>query len=145
MKLTQFTDYAFRSLIFLSMKPDELSTVQEIADCYELSKNHLMKVIQKLGQAGYVETIRGKGGGIRLAMPADEINVGKVVRAMEGPLCVVECMGDQSTCKIDSACVLKGALMRAANAFLDVLDEYSLSDITKRQSELGRLLFSDVA
>lgn len=145
MKLTQFTDYAFRSLIFLSMKPDELSTVQEIADCYDLSKNHLMKVIQKLGQAGYVETIRGKGGGIRLAMPADEINVGKVVRAMEGPLCVVECMGDHSTCIIDSACVLKGALMRAANAFLEVLDEYSLSDITKRQGELGRLLFSDVA
>lgn len=145
MRLTQFTDYAFRSLIYLAMRPDELSTVQEIADCYGLSKNHLMKVIQKLGQTGFVETIRGKGGGLRLAMPAAKINIGAVARAMEGPLCVVECMGDSSTCKIDSGCVLKSVLMRAANSFLSVLDEYTLEDLTKRKSELGRLLFSDAA
>ncbi|MTI08643.1 Rrf2 family transcriptional regulator [Curvivirga aplysinae] len=145
MRLTQFTDYAYRALIYLAMRPDELCTVQEISDCYKLSKNHLMKVIQKLGQTGFVETIRGKGGGLRLAHPASEINIGAVARAMEGPLCVVECMGDNSACKIESGCILKSALTRAANAFFNILDEYSLEDITKRKSELGRLLFTDAA
>ncbi|MDX1739213.1 MAG: Rrf2 family transcriptional regulator [Alphaproteobacteria bacterium] len=145
MKLTQFTDYAYRSLIYLAINPGQLVQIQDIADSYNLSKHHLTKVIQKLSYLGYVETVRGKGGGIRMAMPAEDINIGKVLRGMEGPVCVVECLGDSSQCVIEPGCVLKPVLARATEAFIHVLDDYTLADLTKRPAELGSLLFPENA
>jgi Rrf2 family nitric oxide-sensitive transcriptional repressor len=132
MRLTIFSDYAFRVLIYLGAAPQGLATIADIASAYGISENHLMKVVHRLGRLGYVETVRGKGGGMRLARPAAQINVGAVLRATEDGFDVVECMrGSGSDCRIQRACALKGALGEATDAFLRVLDRYTLADLSR--------------
>ena len=132
MRLTTFSDYAFRVLIYLGSAPQSLATIADIAKAYGVSENHLMKVVHQLAQLGYIETVRGKGGGMRLARPPAQINVGEVLRATEDGFALVECMGEgESDCRIVSACALKSALGEAVEAFLATLDRYTLADLVR--------------
>jgi Rrf2 family nitric oxide-sensitive transcriptional repressor len=140
MRLTTYTDYTLRTLIYLALHPDRMATIAMIADKYGISENHLMKVVHQLGLAGYIETVRGKNGGLRLAKPPEEINVGEVVRRMESDMELVPCFGASGTCTIQPSCVLKGAVAEALDAFTAVLDRYTLADLTAPRANLARLL-----
>ena len=139
MKLTLYTDYALRALMHLSAKPERLASISEIATTYRISHNHLTKVVHDLRKAGFIDAVRGRSGGVRLARPASEITVGAVVRHTEGGFDLVDC----SSCVIAPACALTAALHRALAAFMDVLDGYSLADLVEeRKSGLRSLLES---
>lgn len=141
MKINLFTDYSLRVLLYLGLYPDRLVPVPEIASAYGISKNHLVKVVGHLNQLGLVEPVRGRGGGLRLARPPEDVRVGEVVRQCEGTLDVVECFNKESnTCPIDPVCGLKHALRAAQDAFLGTLDQYTLADVLKRPTPLRNLL-----
>ncbi len=142
MRLTLYTDFSLRILIYLGAKKrDELSTIQEISNAYQISKNHLMKVSHELGKAGYIETVRGRKGGIRLALEPRDINVGEVVRRMEDDFYLVECFNPAGgSCPISPVCGLKGVLGRALQAYLQVLDEYTLQDLLVNKDDLRAIL-----
>jgi Rrf2 family nitric oxide-sensitive transcriptional repressor len=141
MRLTVYTDYALRLLMYVAVKEDGFATIAEIAERYDISRNHLMKVTHQLGLGGYLETVRGRSGGLRLARPAADINLGDVVQHTEQDMALVPCMSPaDAVCAIRPSCQLKRALDRATVAFLDVLDEYSLSDLVKPRNALRDLL-----
>lgn len=140
MRLTRYTDYSFRVLIYLAVRPDGFGTVQDVAEAYGISRNHLMKVVQELHRRGYVDTIRGKGGGMRLCRPAADIGVGQVVRDMESDLALVECFGPGNRCVITPECTLKNVLADALGSFLAVLDRYTLADLVADPEPLQDLL-----
>jgi len=141
MRLTTFSDYTLRVLIYLGTHDDSLATIGEIARAYAISENHLMKVVHHLAQHGYVETTRGKGGGMRLARPPGSINIGEVVRGTEDNRKLVECFDPEaSDCRIEPACVLKGVLSRAVQAFFAALDPYTLTDLLVPRARLARVL-----
>lgn len=139
MRLTTYTDYALRVLMYLGLRGETLSTIQEIADQYGISKNHLMKLVHELGQLGYVETIRGKNGGLRLGRRPDEITVGEIVRRLESDMALVECFQITDVhCQIVSDCILRPALEDALNRFLETLDGYTLADLLVPAEELSK-------
>ena len=141
MRLTVYSDYALRVLIFLALKDDGLATISEIAASYDISRNHLMKVAYELGAAGFIETVRGRGGGLRLAKPAESICIGEVVRRTESDMALVTCFKPvDGPCVIKRCCVLRTALERARDAFTDVLDGYSLADLVRPRSRMKTLL-----
>ena len=138
MQLTNFTDFGLRALIFLASLPkDELTSITIVTETFDVPRNHMVKIINKLGQEGYVKTVRGKNGGICLGKPADQIIIGDVMRSIE-PLQDVNCAPE--FCHITSACRLKNALAKAKQAFLDELDNYSIQDMLTENSELLILL-----
>ncbi len=137
MRLTRYTDYALRVLIYLGTRPDVLCSIAEISRAYGISQNHLMKVVNDLVNAGYLASARGRFGGIKLAIPAVTINVGAVIRHTEDGFDLVDC-GD---CVIAPVCGLTGALRQALAAFLSVLDGYTLADLITSPTEFG-MLFS---
>lgn len=140
MRLTAHTDYALRLLMLLAMEPEQLHTIEEVAARYKISRNHLMKVAQTLVQAGFVASLRGRGGGLSLRRAADDIKLGAVVRVTEDSFALVECFDAQrNTCVIASSCGLRGPLEEALQAFLVVLDGYSLADLIKRPGSLRRM------
>jgi Rrf2 family transcriptional regulator, nitric oxide-sensitive transcriptional repressor len=140
-RLTVYTDYALRLLMYLALKDDGLATIGEVADSYGISKNHLMKVAHQLGVGGYVGTVRGRGGGMRLAKPAENIGIGEVVRRTEPDLALVPCFSPiDARCAIRSCCVLRSALDKARGAFIEVLDGYTLSDLVRSRTTLRALL-----
>jgi len=133
MHLTRHTDYALRLLMLLASEPGKLHTIEEASRRYDVSRNHLMKVAQTLTQAGFVKGIRGRTGGLKLAHPPEEINLGKVVRATEENFNIVECFDmNANTCLIARNCGLKAPLREATVAFMKVLDGYSLSDLAAK-------------
>lgn len=141
MRLTVYTDYALRLLMFVAVKDDGLATISEVAAAYDISKNHLMKVAHQLGVAGYVETVRGRGGGLRLAKPAATIRLGDIVRQTEQDMSLVPCFeADNAACAIQSCCGLRRALASASEAFFAELDRYTLADLVKPRSVLRNLL-----
>jgi len=142
MRLTVYSDYALRLMMYLALNGEKLSTIAEIADSYDISSAHLMKITHELGLKGFVETVRGRQGGMRLARDAGKIGVGDIVRASEPDFAIVPCMaeGVGRVCAIQPACVLKRALASAAAAFLDVLDGYTLADLTRSSAPLRKLL-----
>lgn len=140
MRLTRFTDYSLRVLIFLGVKQEGLSTIKEIADHYDISKNHLMKVVYELNRLGYIETVRGKNGGMRLHRDPVSINIGTLVRRTENDLDLVECFSEGNQCVITPACQLKHMLAEALNAFIGVLERYTLADLLAEQHALAALL-----
>lgn len=142
MRLTNYTDYSLRVLIFLALKEkNELATIKEIADTYHISKNHLMKIIHELGLLGYIETIRGRNGGIRLATHPKDINIGEVVSKTEEDFHIVDCFNKgNSYCVITPECKLKHVLFDALQAFMDVLSNYTLEDLVNNKEELNTLL-----
>lgn len=143
MRLTVFTDYTLRTLIFLALRPDRLVTIADISEAYRISNNHLMKVVHQLALSGEVVTVRGQRGGLRLARPASEINVGAVVRRSEADLEMMPCFGSQGECVIQPDCVLAAAVDEALRAFLAVLDSYTLADLVRPRLALARLLRID--
>lgn len=141
MKLTAFTDYSLRVLIYLASEPGRRATISEISSAFSISENHLTKVVHYLGKQGWISTVRGKGGGMFLAKQAEDICVGEVIRDTEGNAVPAECFAaETSTCAIVSCCKLKNALAEAIRAFYAVLDHYSLADITKDRTALGSIL-----
>lgn len=140
MRLTTFSDYALRVLVYLGMREGERSTVAGIAGAYGISANHLTKVVQHLAQHGYVETSRGKGGGMRLARAPADVNLGELVRGAEEQR-LVECFdAGPSGCRIESACALRGILGEALEGFFAVLDRYTLVDLLKPRRKLAKVL-----
>ncbi len=141
MHITRYTDYALRVLIYLGINEDRTCTILEISERYKISKNHLMKIVHQLGQEGFIETVRGRGGGMRLGRAPEDMTVGEVVRVTEEDFNIVECFDPaRNQCQITSACVLSSALGRALNAFLGVLDGVTIADIIKPEKELAMLL-----
>ena len=141
MRLTQFSDYAVRVMLYVAAHPERLCSISEIADAYEISDNHLKKVVSKLAAERYIESVRGRNGGIRLGRPACEINIGKLIRHTEGHIDLVGC----AHCKLDGACSLPGPLDLALTAFFDVLERYSLADVLGRQDRIRMLRVHRVA
>ena len=142
MRLTIFTDYSLRVLIYLGAHRDEerLATIADIAAAYRISENHLMKVVHRLARHGYIETTRGKGGGLQLARAPDQINIGAVVRVTEDDLALVECFQkSEPGCSIVSACTLQVTLARALDAFLRVLDGQTLADLLQPHAKLMKI------
>jgi Rrf2 family nitric oxide-sensitive transcriptional repressor len=141
MRLTVYTDYSLRVLIYLAVKPERLSTIDEVADAYGIARNHLTKVVHQLGVAGYVTTVRGKGGGFRLAKAPADINIGDVVRKSETDLALVPCFAPIcGPCPIIPACGLKGLIHQAVQAFMAVLDGSTLADLVRQPEALRSLL-----
>ena len=139
MRLTRYTDYAIRVLLYLGTRPERLCSIAEIARAYGISQNHLMKVVNDLSNAGYVASVRGRFGGIRLGQPPEAINLGGVIRHTEDGFELVDC----GSCLIASACGVTGALREATAAFLAVLDKYSLADMLGKKAALGLLLHAE--
>lgn len=141
MRLTVYTNYALRLMMYLALTEDGLATISEIAQSYAISKNHLMKVAYELGAAGYIETVRGRGGGLHLAKAPGMIRLGDVVRMTESDMAIVNCFQPiDAPCAIRPCCVLRGALGRAQTAFLETLDQYTLQDLIAPKARLRALL-----
>lgn len=147
MHLTSFTDFTLRVLLYLGVRreDDPLATIGSIAHAYGISENHLTKVVHHLAKQGYVRTTRGKGGGMQLARPADQINLGEVVRRTEETRPLIECYKDgKPDCLIVPACGLPRLLAQALRAFYAVLDKYTLADLTRSPEDL-RCIFDAAA
>ena len=141
MRLTRHTDNALRCLTLLALYTEKPMTAAEIARRMRMSPDHLFKVVARLSELGYVETQRGRNGGVKLARPAEKIRVGRVVRDTEESFALVECFSPESNqCPIAQACVLADTLYRALNAFLAVLDEVTIEDLVQHPRRLQRLL-----
>ena len=139
MRLTRYTDYALRTLMQAALMPEgQRLSVSEITATYNISRDHVMKIVQRLGQLGYLRNVRGKGGGIELGRPPEQIVIGQVVRDMESNLTVIDC--NTPRCRLNKGCQLKGILMEAMAAFLGVLDRYTLKDMLTNEQELIHLL-----
>lgn len=140
MRLTQFTDYAVRVLIHAAVSDGSYSTVNEIAVAYGISRNHLLKVVRGLAGLGYIETVRGKNGGLRLAKTASSIRLGKLISATENDFALVECMGSANRCPIHGSCGAPPMLQEAVAAFTASLDRYTLADVVQRDAPLRKAL-----
>ena len=140
MKLTRFTDYSLRVLIYLGLKNDGRVTIKEISEAYNISRNHLMKVVSLLTRMGYVDARRGPGGGIALARAAQDIVIADVVRDMEDDLNLVECFCEEGSCIIKPVCELKSALRQALAAYLQTLERYTLQDLLRPRAKLIQVL-----
>ncbi len=143
MRLTLHTDYALRVLIHVGLKDGALTTINDIAKTFDISKHHLMKVVNDLSQKGYLDTVRGRNGGIRLKRKPRDINIGRVVRDTEDRLDVIGCLSQAGYCRIERACVLRGVLREATDAFLGVLDAHTLADLIKPHKALSLLIFDE--
>lgn len=129
MRLTTMTDYALRLLIYLGMNPQRLCTIAEVAQAYDISEAHLNKITHQLGLGGWIQTVRGKGGGMRLALAPEHVGLGALVRAVEPDFALVECLGQDDRCKLSGYCRLTGILGAALDDFLQRLDRYTLADL----------------
>lgn len=136
MRLTAYTDYTLRTLMYLAVHTDRLATIAEVARTYRISEAHLMKVVHQLGMEGDVATVRGRNGGLRLARPAERINLGSIVRRTEEDMELVACFDDAASCMISDVCVLQSVLRDALAAFLAVLDRYTLADLVAPRAQL---------
>ena len=140
MRLTNFTDYGLRILTYLALKPEgELANITEVTDIYNLSRNHVVKIVHALGKANILHTVRGKGGGIRLQRPPADINIGDVVRHLEPSLDIIDC--NSPPCRLRKACQLRPILDEASDAFVGVLDKYTLADLVASPQPLNKVLF----
>ncbi len=140
MHLTLYTDYSLRVVIYLALREGELSSISDISESYGISRNHMVKVVNRLAHLGYVQTLRGRGGGIRLAEQPGKISIGKLVRSTE-TMHLVECFDPSTnTCPLSPACGLKSVLDEAKDAFLATLDKYTLADLLKKPRRMSELL-----
>lgn len=134
MRLARMTDYAVRLLIYVAQRPERLCTIAEVAAAYDISGTHLMKITQHLASGGWLETTRGRGGGIRLARPAAEIPIGAVVRTMEPDFFIVECFSTGHSCMLHGSCELTGVMDGALRSFMEYLDSHTLADVLPPQA-----------
>lgn len=132
MKLTAYTDYSLRTLMYLAANRDRLVTIQDIADLHHIAKNHLTKVVHQLSQLGVIQSVRGRNGGLRLGREPAQINIGAVVRDTESDFFMAECFDrNRNACILTPSCALKGTLYNATAAYLAVLDGVTLEDLTR--------------
>jgi len=136
MQLTKFTDYALRVLLFLAQNQDKRVTIDDLANHYHVSRNHLMKIVHSLSVAGFIRSSRGRNGGLNLGIPANNITVADVILHTEKNMDLVECFEIHSNCMLESDCVLRHVLHRAQDSFMEVLSLFSLTDIIERQNRL---------
>lgn len=137
MQLTSFTDYSLRTLMYLAAHPDELSSVKKIAEYYGISRNHLVKVAHRLGDLGYIQTTKGRGGGIAIAKDAGQLRLGDLIRELEPNMNTVECFDKETnTCSITNTCQLKHYLFDATQSFIETLNQHTLADIVKDKDAL---------
>lgn len=137
MRLTSFSDYAFRMLMYAAASGDNLITIEETARRYGVSRPHLMKVANLLTRSGYLTAVRGRSGGLRLGARPEQIGLGDVVRATESDFELVECFSSSGACRLTPSCRLRGVLGEALSAFVSVLDRYSLADLVLRPADFG--------
>lgn len=139
MQLTMYTDYSLRTLIFLSLAGEKPATISEISDFYNISRNHLVKVVHNLSKSGFIISTRGKGGGIRLSKPAKDIVIADVVKQTEPNFHLVECFNEsnEQTCTVLPICALKSVLVEAMNQFNRVLENHTLEDVIKINRQIG--------
>lgn len=141
MRITKFSDFALRVLIYLASKPgEELVTISQLATVYSISVHHVRSVVHKLGQLGYINSIQGKGGGLELAMSANDISIGDVIRNTESDFYMVDCFNPEGDCPIKRSCILQQIINEALGAFLQTLDQYTLADITKNSKSIMKNL-----
>ena len=138
MRLARMTDYAIRLLMYVAQRPERLCTIAEVAAAYEISQTHLMKITNQLALDGWLETARGKGGGIRLARPASEIVLGDVVRTMEPDFFIVECFATGHSCLLHGSCKLTGVMDGALRSFMEYLDAHTLADVLPPPPDAAR-------
>ena len=139
MQLTLFTDYALRTLVFLALQPEQhLSTITEVADRFSISRNHVVKIVHQLGMKGYIDTIRGKHGGIRLARARAEINLGDLIADMEDMSCLMDCQ--REGCRLSPGCRFQSIMRKAMRAFMAVLAEFTLADLVRDEERMCDLL-----
>jgi Rrf2 family transcriptional regulator, nitric oxide-sensitive transcriptional repressor len=137
MRLTNFSDYAFRVLMYAAARSDRLITIEETAEVYDISRAHLMKVANQLTRAGFLKATRGRTGGLALAKRPEKIRLGDVIRATEPDFALVECFTPESNCLITPRCRLKGVLKEALNSFIETLDRYTLADLILSPRDFG--------
>jgi Rrf2 family transcriptional regulator, nitric oxide-sensitive transcriptional repressor len=140
MRLTYFSDYAFRVLMYLALTRDRRCTIREISDAYGISRAHLMKVVNLLTREGLVDAQRGPSGGLMLALPPERIRLGDVVRKTEEDLGLVECFRPENACRLTPSCALAPAISRALQAFLAELDKQTIADLVRKEQPIRRLL-----
>ncbi len=140
MRLTAFSDYSMRVMMYLGLRHGRLATISDIAQAYRISENHLTKVVHHLARHSYVETVRGKGGGLRLARDPETVNIGEMIRICEGEDGLLPCLDQSDTCCIQPSCQLMGILREAQSAMFAVLDQYTLSDLLNQQEPLAQIL-----
>ena len=138
MRLALQTDYALRTLIYLAGKPRR-ATITEIAEFYRISKDHVAKVVQRLAKLGYARSIRGSGGGVELARPAEEVSIGEVVLAIEGNMHLLDCVSTEGVCVIQPNCRLRGVLAEAERLQIEYLNRVKLSDVVRPGGQLVEL------
>jgi Rrf2 family nitric oxide-sensitive transcriptional repressor len=141
MRLSTFTDYSLRVLMYLAAKPGRRATIAQVAEAFGVSEHHLVKVVHALGRAGWLANVRGKGGGLELAVPASDITVGEVVRHTEGPAVMAECFEEGNSCYITPDCRLRDVLVDSVKAFYAVLDKHTIADVVKNRRQLAKVLF----
>lgn len=139
MRLTVFSDYALRVLLVLASRTEALVTIADISSAFGISESHLMKVTHTLGKTGWIETVRGRGGGMRLAVDPRRLRLGEVVRTLETDFALVECLGDDNRCVLTGGCGLEQAMVLARQAFLDALDGYTLAELVDTSPALATL------
>lgn len=140
MRLTTFSDYSMRVIMYLGLQHGQLVTISDIAKAYLISENHLTKVVHHLAQRGYVETVRGKGGGLRLVRDPVTINIGEMIRDSEGETGLLPCLDSHDMCRIQPSCKLMGILREAQVALYAVLDKYTLADLLQQEAPLAQIL-----
>jgi Rrf2 family transcriptional regulator, nitric oxide-sensitive transcriptional repressor len=137
MRLTSYTDYALRTLMYLALNREQLVTIADIAQAHNIAKNHLTKVVHHLGTLGFIETVRGRSGGMRLAREPETFSVGDVVRQTETDFYMASCFDENApSCLYAAGCEMRGALAQATKAFLDVLDGVTLAQMVARDPQL---------
>lgn len=137
MRLTTMSDYAMRLLMYVAQHPERLCTISEVARAYGISEAHLMKITHQMALAGWLETVRGKGGGMRLAAAPAKIRLGAVVRSIESDFTLVECLASDTACLLSGTCQLTGIINGALQSFMHYLDRYTLADLLDRSAEGG--------
>lgn len=138
MRLTNFSDYCLRLLMYAAAREDRLITIEEVSEVYDISRAHLMKVANLLTRAGYLKAVRGRSGGLTLAKAPAKIRIGEVIRATEPDFVMVECFGAGNACVITRSCQLRGILHEGLDAFNAVLDKYTLADLMLRPKDFAR-------
>jgi len=139
MRLTLFTDYSLRVLLVLASRTEALVTIADITEAFGISQAHLMKVTHALGKTGWVDTVRGRNGGMRLAVDPRKLSLGEVVRRLEADFALVECMGEDNHCVLTGGCGLEAALRQATEVFLRELDRYTIADLVNTSPALAQL------
>ncbi len=147
MNITRFTDYSLRTLIYLALSGERVVTIKEISERYQISKNHLMKIVQELNSLGFLKATRGKNGGLTLGLAPAKINIGALIRTLEQDSKLVECFGSDNQCIITPACQLKMIFAEAIEQFYRTLDQYTLADLVSNQHQnaLHSILAIDVS